>query len=217
MTKGVDEDEKLLQTILGAGQQQRKVLMITEEGLYEVLFQSRKPIARAFKKEVKRILKELRNHGFTATPAAIEEMINNPDLIIRLATELKSEREAKEKEKLRADLNEHTACLANSVIRKNAPKVEYYEDVLLSNSDFTSTVMAKELGLRSAIELHKRLHARGIMYKLDNTWLLYAKYCGFDYTKTRTHTFTDGRGDNRTEQITTWTETGRKFLHGLNL
>lgn len=37
--------------------------VLTENGLYEVLFQSRKPIAKAFKAEVKKILKELRFRG----------------------------------------------------------------------------------------------------------------------------------------------------------
>ena len=59
MLKCVDEDEKLMQTILASGQR-REMWFLTEDGLYEVLMQSRKPIAKQFKKEVKRILKELR-------------------------------------------------------------------------------------------------------------------------------------------------------------
>ncbi len=59
MLKTIDEDEKLNVTILHAGQN-REVTMLTEEGLYEVLFQSKKPIAKEFKKRVKKVLKELR-------------------------------------------------------------------------------------------------------------------------------------------------------------
>lgn len=58
----VDDDEKLTYTISKSGQN-REMWFLTEEGLYEVLFQSRKPIAKAFKKEVKAILKELRTSG----------------------------------------------------------------------------------------------------------------------------------------------------------
>ena len=39
---------------------------LTEEGLYEVLMQSRKPIAKEFKKQVKIILKDIRKHGMYA-------------------------------------------------------------------------------------------------------------------------------------------------------
>lgn len=44
----IEDSEKLLSVIMIAGQS-RKVLMLTEDGLYEVLMQSRKPISKAFK------------------------------------------------------------------------------------------------------------------------------------------------------------------------
>lgn len=62
MLKSIDEEEKLMQTILASGQN-RQMWFLTEDGLYEILMQSRKPIAKAFKKEVKKILKELRTKG----------------------------------------------------------------------------------------------------------------------------------------------------------
>ena len=58
----VDEEEKLNGTLFLSGQN-RLVWFLTEDGLYEVLMQSRKPIAKAFKKEVKKILKDLREIG----------------------------------------------------------------------------------------------------------------------------------------------------------
>ena len=62
MMRSVDEDEKLIQTLLVSGQN-REIWMLTESGLYEVLMQSRKPIAKQFKKGVKAILKEIRTKG----------------------------------------------------------------------------------------------------------------------------------------------------------
>ena len=64
---------------------------LTEEGWYEVLMQSRKPIAKEFKKQVKQILKEIRKHGMYAT----NELLDNPDLLIQVTTKLKEEREKK--------------------------------------------------------------------------------------------------------------------------
>lgn len=52
-------------------------LFITEEGLYEVLFQSRKPIAKQFKSQVKQILKTIRKTGGYVAPKQEERFINN--------------------------------------------------------------------------------------------------------------------------------------------
>ena len=62
MVRNVDADEKLNSTIFSSGQR-RKVTFLTEYGLYEVLMQSRKPVARQFKRKVKEILRELRRTG----------------------------------------------------------------------------------------------------------------------------------------------------------
>ena len=59
MVKTVDEDEKLIRTLFVSGQN-RELWFLTEYGLYEVLMQSRKPIAKQFKKQIKGILKSLR-------------------------------------------------------------------------------------------------------------------------------------------------------------
>lgn len=62
MVETVDEDEKLMGTIFLSGQN-REVWILTEDGLYEVLMQSRKPIAKQFKKGIKEILKTIRKTG----------------------------------------------------------------------------------------------------------------------------------------------------------
>lgn len=75
MVNMVDEDEKLTYTICNSGQD-REMWFLTEYGLYEVLMQSRKPIAKEFKKEVKAILKQLRQSGVVITESATEEAID---------------------------------------------------------------------------------------------------------------------------------------------
>lgn len=59
MLRVLDEEEKLIRSISGAGQS-REMLLLTEDGLYEVLMLSRKPVAKLFKAEVKALLKALR-------------------------------------------------------------------------------------------------------------------------------------------------------------
>ena len=77
MLDHIDEDEKLTDTIYRAGQR-RSVWFLTEYGLYEVLMQSRKPIARRFKSSVKRILKDIRIRG----EGGFEDWMNGPDPLV---------------------------------------------------------------------------------------------------------------------------------------
>ncbi len=62
MVKNVDEDEKVTSIVCTPGGNQN-AWFLTEDGLYEVLMQSRKPIAKQFKKGVKEILKSIRRTG----------------------------------------------------------------------------------------------------------------------------------------------------------
>lgn len=59
----IEEEEKALVQIVREDGSTHKQWFLTEEGLYEVLMQSRKPIAKEFKKQVKLILKEIRTEG----------------------------------------------------------------------------------------------------------------------------------------------------------
>ena len=65
MLLGIDDEEKLVlkipsNNLLEGLQKNTEYTFLTEDGLYEVLMLSRKPIAKEFKKEVKKILKLIR-------------------------------------------------------------------------------------------------------------------------------------------------------------
>lgn len=74
MLKTVDENEKLILKILVAGQM-RDTYFLTEDGLYEVLMQSTKPMAKEWKKKVKEILKEIRKTGSYTKPLTPAEQL----------------------------------------------------------------------------------------------------------------------------------------------
>lgn len=96
-----------------------------------------------------------------------------------------------------------------------APKVDYFDTVLQAENTHTITTIAKELGM-SGKALNKELKARGIAYHQDGHWVLYAKYQGLGYTKTRTHkseVIENRVAVIRTHISTVWTEKGREFLH----
>lgn len=67
MLLGIDEEEKLKRTLFVSGQR-RECNLLTEDGLYEVFMQSRKPIAKQFKKGIKQILKDIRRQGYFVSP-----------------------------------------------------------------------------------------------------------------------------------------------------
>lgn len=100
MLASVDEDEKLTLPMVKSGQN-RDMWFLTEDGLYEVLMQSRKPIAKQFKKGVKVILKEIRKNGgyMVAQPDETPEQIMARALVLAHDTinRAKAQMEASEK------------------------------------------------------------------------------------------------------------------------
>jgi prophage antirepressor-like protein len=76
MLNVVDNDEKVICNIYTLGGNQQ-AWFLTEYGLYEVLMQSRKPSAKQFKSEVKKILKDIRLNGGYISDNATPEQVNN--------------------------------------------------------------------------------------------------------------------------------------------
>ena len=170
-------------------------------------------------------IKELMKYGVTATPQTIDSVLADPDNAIRLLTALKEERKALKaankqiavlEDQKKAYHSENRRLLKlkdrqDKIILEQAPLVEYAQNVLDSYDTFTSTQIAKELGM-SAQALHKFLKDAGVMFKHGSQWFLYAKYQAKGYVKTREHTYQ--RKDGRTGLFltTVWTEAGRMFV-----
>lgn len=94
----------------------QKTNVVTEAGLYEVIFMSRKPEAKAFKRWVTReVLPSIRKHGMYATPTTIEDMIANPDMAIQLLTTLKEERERRAKAEAEVEAQRPVAALGKAI------------------------------------------------------------------------------------------------------
>lgn len=120
----VDDDEKVvgLTDTLGGSQQ---TTFLTEDGLYEVLMQSRKPEARAFKKGVKQILKEIRKTGgyIAASPDDTPEMIMAKALKVADATMRRQDTELKAAKSTLAAIKEAIGK-ADSLLRGEAAESE---------------------------------------------------------------------------------------------
>lgn len=106
--------------------------IINESGLYELIFASRKPEAKIFKKWVKQeVLPSIRKHGAYMTPEKIEEVLLNPDTIIQLATNLKEEQQKRQE--------------AERIIQLQKPKVMFAEAVETSESSVLVGELSKIL------------------------------------------------------------------------
>lgn len=201
----VDEDERLVGTLFRSGQN-RQVWMLTENGLYEVLMQSRKPIAKQFKKGVKAILKEIRTKGgYMAVKSD-----DTPEEIMAKAILLANSTIERQKERI--SVLETEKNLVEEQNRLMAPKAAYFDNVLQSEGLITTNIIANELGM-SAKKLYKILKDLGVLYNQNGVYMLYAKYRGLGYDKYRTHTYTsDTTGMQVAKQYLCWTQLGRKFI-----
>lgn len=136
-----------------------------------------------------------------------EKQLRDPSRMSRL--EIAKMLVEAEEEKIRY---QRQAELQSVELKKAAPKVEYFEQVLQSEEGIPVSKIAKEFGM-GAPSLNRMLHQRGIQYQQNGTWLLYHKYQNRGYTKTKTHSFVDEYGKMRTTMHTYWTEKGRLFIH----
>ncbi len=136
---------------------------------------------------------------------------SNPNTVLQLVQNWADEQKKREIAEQQVRIKEEQLQLQGKVIEQNTPKVNYFDKVLQSESAYTTTQIAKELGI-TATSLNLRLRNLQIQYKQSGTWVLYQKYQNQGYTKTRTYTY-NNNGETRTTMLTVWTEKGRLFIH----
>lgn len=166
----------------------QKMTFINEANLYKTIFQSRKESAERFTDWVtSEVLPSIRKHGIYATDNVIDNILNNPDFGIELLTKLKEERAA------RVEAEKKNAILTHV------------------NKTYTMTEIAKELNLKSAVELNKLLADKKIQYKVNGTWVLYSDYSNLGYEDIKQEVLDNGRVIYHRKI----TQMGRAFILGL--
>ncbi|MGM9925205.1 MAG: phage antirepressor [Bacillus sp. (in: firmicutes)] len=126
--KRLDEDERA-RFNLG---RQGEANIVNESGVYELIFASRKPEAKSFKKWIKQeVLPAIRKHGAYMTDNTLEKALTSPDFLIQLATNLKEEQEARKR--------------AESQLEHQKPKVLFAEAVEVSQSSILVGELSKVL------------------------------------------------------------------------
>lgn len=145
MLSSIDSEEKLIQTILVSGQN-RECWFLTEDGLYEVLMLSRKPIAKQFKSKVKEILKTLRKTGsYSITKTNMDIAIYSEDPLERgkaIVAMLEEERAKQALIEARADKAEEAKAIAE---KKAEDLTEAFSRSIVSDKDKLYSTFIKEL------------------------------------------------------------------------
>ena len=116
IARHLDEDDVSKRYIIDEVGRSQETTLVNESGLYTLIMSSKLPGAKAFKRWVTReVLPSIRKHGMYATPATVEEMIANPDIIIQLATTLKEERAARAKAEAEVEAQRPVAALGRAI------------------------------------------------------------------------------------------------------
>ena len=230
----------------------QQMFFVNESGFYALVLGSKLPTAVKFKNWVtSEVLPQIRKTGgyiplqqgesdeetirhaeeiLRATLKEKENLLKNQQVQIEQQKKLIGEQDT-EIRRLNGVVDEQVVRIAKSgdniiqlenQVDQLLPKALYTDNVLNSVSCFTTTQIAKELGI-TAQELNRQLCALHIQYYQSGQYLLYADYAHMGLAKSRTRysTLADPHCDGAQEKLGTaythtylvWTERGRKFIH----
>lgn len=189
-----EEDKRGWQITTPSGVQQMTV--INESGLYSLILSSKLPSAKKFKRWVtSEVLPSIRKTGGyhlpTDYPSALRALADAEEQKLALAAENAVQRQ---------------------VIADLQPIKQYVDTILASTRTLTTTQIAADYSM-SAIKLNRILHEEGIQRCVNGQWILYQKYMGKGYTKSKTINITRSDGRPDTVLNTEWTQKGRLLIH----
>ena len=166
---------------------------ITESGVYDLIFKSRKPEAFAFKDWVTdEVLPSIRKTGGYITTT---NDMSDEDILSRALQIANAKIEERNKQ-----------------IKELKPKAEYTDTILDSKSLFTVNQIAKDYGM-AAKKFNELLHKLKIQYKQGEQWLLYAKYQDEGYVFSTAFPITHSNKQIEVKMTTKWTQKGKKILY----
>lgn len=139
MVQSIDEDEKLTLNIAYSEQQKHNELFLTENGVYEVLMLSRKPVAKEFKKEVKKMLHAIRTRKATLMPT------NFADALEAYAKEVREREEAQKA--LFAETQQKLLALEQKEKAEAETERIYQVNKNFHSNLYTASQIAKKLGI----------------------------------------------------------------------
>ncbi|PLS36824.1 DNA-binding protein [Carnobacterium maltaromaticum] len=168
---------------------------ISEPMVYKLAFKANNEVAEKFQDWLAvEVLPSIRKNGMYAT----DELLDNPDLLIEVATKLKEERTLR--------------LVAEQRVAEYEPKISYLDSILESTDTVTITQIAADYGL-SAVAMNKRLNELKIQHKVGGQWILYTRHQREGYTKSHTTRVPKADGKEKVVMNTKWTQKGRLFIY----
>lgn len=154
INRHVDEEDRQ-KAMFFDGTQDKETIIINESGLYSLILSSKLSTAKRFKRWVtNEVLPAIRRHGAYMTEETIEKAITSPDFLIKLATNLKEEKEKR--------------LAAERQIEADRPKVVFANAVNVSKDGMLIGMLAKLLHQNGIDIGQKRL----FQWMRDNGYLM---------------------------------------------
>lgn len=207
----LDDDVVSTHTVKDSLGRKNLLCFVNEDGLYDVILDSRKPEAKAFRKWVtSEVLPQIRKTG-GYIPVAQED---DEKTILAKAVQILMKTVEVQKQSLEAQRLE--LAEQDVEIARLAPKAEYAEEVLMSPTCYTMTQVAKSLSM-TVQQLQRQLHQMRIIYRSPSgCWMLYADHLKRGYEAYRTKKGVNLFGETIwADTYLVWTERGKEFIYGL--
>lgn len=180
---------------------------VNESGFYDVLLQSKSTKVKPFRKWVTSdVLPSLRKHG--AYMITREE--DTPEMIMARAV-LYANSKIEEMKEQQLELQQQLE-LKEKQIEVQAPKVEYYEEILKSNNLHTITTIAATYNM-SAVTMNRILLLAKVIRRTGNEYSLTAKYQGEHIAKSEKFKYVNSKGETGSKNDLRWTEKGHSIIH----
>lgn len=185
------------------------VRYISEADIYRLVMRSKLPEAERFQDWVcEEVLPSIRKHGGYLTDAALQRVVTEPDFLIGLANAIKEER--KNRMAVEAKYEEQKLLIGRQQeqIEELGKRTSYVDLVLQCKGLLDITQIAQDYGM-SGRKMNAVLHEKGIQYKDNKQWILYAAYKDKGYVHSATLSLENGKSVMRTQ----WTQKGRMFIY----
>ena len=178
---------------------------VNEDGLYDVILDSRKPEAKVFRKWVtSEVLPSIRKTG--------QYSANIPQTFSQALMLAARQQEEIERQKAAlAQQGEEIVKLSNEVMTMK-PKATYYDLILNNPSTVTITQIAQDYGM-SAKKFNQILCDFRIQHKVNKQWILYADNINKGYVQSKPTNIPLANGTEKVVYNTEWTQKGRIFLY----
>lgn len=166
INRHVDEEDRQIIKIHD-GYQLRDMIIINESGLYALVLGSELPNARRFRRWVtNEVLPTIRKHGAYLTDEKIEEVLTDPDTIIKLATQLKEERSRR----LEAErFNKQIAISENSLLVREVAKIASKGNVSIGEKRLWNKLREWGLVFKNSTEPMQEYIDRGYFEVVEGT------------------------------------------------